>query len=216
MAWYSAELGARSAETWAVALPPWQSVQPIRTDGEACIVLLSVDVWQLRHPTDLASTSSWFCFSRRESVESGDCDCAGALELAPWSCLAETLGEFTPTYKDATHNDASTASAQRLLLPAGRILSPRLLTIKTRTGSSRTPKPKLWSYKCCAVPNRERATTRRWSGRCSRSMAADTRCRCPSRCRCYGARLTGTKDARATPFDRTGDSSRWRSHAISA
>src|ERR1700743_144804 len=125
MLWYSGELGAKPSDACAVASPPWQSVQPIRTDGEACIVLLSVDVWQLRQPMDLESTSSCVCLRRRESFESWDGDCAvGMPEPAPCSCLAETLGKFTPIYKDATHNDASTASAQRLPLPLGRILSP--------------------------------------------------------------------------------------------
>src|SRR5664279_1674655 len=45
-------------------LPPWQSVQPKRTAGEVCMVSLSVFVWQLRHPADFRSASSWVCMSR--------------------------------------------------------------------------------------------------------------------------------------------------------
>ena len=82
------------------------------------MVLLSVEVWQLLQPIDLESTSSWVCFRRRDSFESGDCDGVGMPEPALCSCLAETLGEFTPIYKDAAHNDASTANAQsRIFVP---------------------------------------------------------------------------------------------------
>src|SRR5262249_51725529 len=50
----------------AGASPPWQSMQPRRTEGDACMLLASLWEWQVTQPALLRSASSCDC------VESGD------------------------------------------------------------------------------------------------------------------------------------------------